>query len=279
MNTTNRRGWAPFNRSYASGGWQQRRGSVLSRALDYDIMTVRFNNDIAKALLPSTTLECQRDSGMCTNYLGVNLRDQVRQNDSTPLQFKYEAAGYRIFYSLDNVYNISRLWRDAVTASFDDSSLCVEGLTGYSGNSSKPAPTPSVLPSPLSINLPDSNVAGITSELTSGILDEIGVAGGGRITSCARNEPCPRASEYRPVYRLPCAFGSPINTQLCLPAVANMDCCPQGTVFHPTVALAQNTAGGLAGGGSRGRTTRSGSTSFAVFCEPSIGTPLLGCPA
>jgi hypothetical protein len=188
MNTTNRRGWAPFNRSYASGGWQQRRGSVLSRALDYDIMTVRFNNDIAKALLPSTTLECQRDSGMCTNYLGVNLRDQVRQNDSTPLQFKYEAAGYRIFYSLDNVYNISRLWRDAVTASFDDSSLCVEGLTGYSGNSSKPAPTPSVLPSPLSINLPDSNVAGITSELTSGILDEIGVAGGGRRYNELREE-------------------------------------------------------------------------------------------
>lgn len=247
-------------------------------ALDYDITTIGFNNDTAKALLPSTNIDGQRDSGMWTNYLGVNLRDQVRPNDTTPLQFKYEAADCRIFYSLENVYNMSRLWRDAVAASFDDSSLCVEGSTGYSGNSSKPAPTPLDLPIP-SIDQGDSNVADITSDLTGGISDVIGVAGGGRISSCARNELCPRGSECRPVYRLQCTYGHPIDTYLCLPAVANMDRCPRGTVFQPTVALAQKTVDGLVGGGSRGGTIRTGSASFAGFCTPTIGTPLLGCPA
>jgi hypothetical protein len=80
-------------------------------ALDEDITTIGINNDTAKALLPPTDINYQRDSGMFTNYLGVNLRDQVRLNDTSPLQFKYEAADCRIFYSLANVWNMLRLWR------------------------------------------------------------------------------------------------------------------------------------------------------------------------
>jgi len=251
--------------------------SYSAEALDYDITTIGFKNDTAKALLPPTNNDSQRDSGMFTNYLGVNLRDQVRPKDTTPLQFKYEAADCRIFYSLANVYNMSRFWRDAVAASFDDNSLCVEGSTGYSGNSSKPAPTPLNLPIP-SIDLGNSNIAELGSELTGGISDDITAAGGGRVTSCARNEPCARGTECRFVDRLPCSFGNPIDTFLCLPAVANKDRCPRGTLFQPTVPLAQKAVGSFGGTTTRTRTVRTGSANFAGFCQPSIGTPLLGCP-
>jgi hypothetical protein len=71
--------------------------------------------------------------------MAVNLRDQIRHNDTVPLQFQYEPADCRMFYAMENVWNMSRLWRDSVTAAFDDASRCIEGSTG-SSNSTKDAP-------------------------------------------------------------------------------------------------------------------------------------------
>jgi hypothetical protein len=76
-------------------------------------------------LLPSV------ESGIFTSVLAVNLRNQIRASDTTPLQFHYEAASCRIFYTLDNVYKMSKLWRDTVSAAFDDRSRCVQGSTGF----------------------------------------------------------------------------------------------------------------------------------------------------
>jgi hypothetical protein len=97
-------------------------------ALDYDFDFVNstIGNATATSLLPS-----RRDSGMWTTYAGFNIRDQIREGDSTPVQFKYEAADCRIYYTLSNVYNMTQLWRDAAAAAWKDSSLCVEGSTGY----------------------------------------------------------------------------------------------------------------------------------------------------
>lgn len=73
--------------------------------------------------------------------MSINLRDQVRANDPVPLQFKYEAADCRIFYTLRNVWNSTQLWHDTVAAAFDDHSLCTKGSTGFS-KSPAAAPEP-----------------------------------------------------------------------------------------------------------------------------------------
>jgi hypothetical protein len=55
----------------------------------------------------------------------------VRENDSTPQQFKYEFADCRLFYNLQNVYNTSQLWRDVAHAAWLDPSVCVMNSTGF----------------------------------------------------------------------------------------------------------------------------------------------------
>jgi hypothetical protein len=65
------------------------------------------------------------------------------------------------------------------------------------------------------------------------IVDVTNVAGGGQITSCARNELCLRDTECRPVYRLQCSFGLPVDTYLCLPAVATVTSVREGPSSFP----------------------------------------------
>jgi hypothetical protein len=74
-----------------------------------------------------------------------NLRDQMRPEDLTPLQFRYEASDCRLYYAPKNVYNMSQLWRDAATATWDDTTLCVPDSTNYSKRTRtqrKPPPKP-----------------------------------------------------------------------------------------------------------------------------------------
>lgn len=111
----------------------------------------------ALATVPRLTASGYRDSGVFTAALGINLRDQVRPNDTLPLQFKYEAADCRIFFTLSNVFNYTRLWSDAVTAIFDDTSKCVSGSTGFSSsNKTAPKPAPAA-PAPLSLDITQSD--------------------------------------------------------------------------------------------------------------------------
>lgn len=115
--------------------------------LDVDFETASAVNTTAMAILPQN-----RDQGMVVTFAGFNLRDQVRSNDTTPLQFRYEAADCRIYYTFANAYNLTRLWLDAATAMFDDQSLCVAGSTGYASSSTNstgqpPLPAPTTPPS------------------------------------------------------------------------------------------------------------------------------------
>jgi hypothetical protein len=93
---------------------------------DFDFVSHTIQNEVAAALLPDRS-----DTGVFVTSAGFNIRDQVRANDSTPLQFKYEAADCRIYHTLDNVWNMTRLWRDAAKATWEDPSLCVSGSTGF----------------------------------------------------------------------------------------------------------------------------------------------------
>jgi hypothetical protein len=97
-------------------------------ALDYDYQQL---NDTLQDVEAYAQWPQRDDTGMWINYASFNIRDQMRENNDTPLQFQYNAAQCRIYYTLDNIYNMTRLWRDAAAATWDDKSLCVEDSTGY----------------------------------------------------------------------------------------------------------------------------------------------------
>jgi hypothetical protein len=157
---------------------------------DFTFVSSTIENDTAAALLPNRS-----DTGMWINTAGINIRDQVRENDATPLQFKYEAADCRIYYTLANVFNMSRLWRDAAAAAWDDPSLCVQGSTGFpsarntsSTQSPPPRPAQSLsldLDVAQSIELAGNDTIGYASDLQAGPQRPTG-----EIISCKSNSEC-----------------------------------------------------------------------------------------
>lgn len=100
--------------------------------LDTDIAMAKEINATAGSFLP------ERQEDVLISYASFNLRDQVRKGENTPLQFVYEAASCRIFYTKETVYNFGNLWRYAANAIWTKPALCVQGSTGIAsgGNSS-----------------------------------------------------------------------------------------------------------------------------------------------
>ncbi|KAG6355630.1 hypothetical protein INS49_003592 [Diaporthe citri] len=80
----------------------------------------------------------QRDSGMFLITANFNLRDQVRPatDSGPPLQFRYEAADCRLYWTLENALNVTRLWYDAAGAiwGLGLNSSCVSGSIGYASH-------------------------------------------------------------------------------------------------------------------------------------------------
>ncbi|KAF2729874.1 hypothetical protein EJ04DRAFT_446327 [Polyplosphaeria fusca] len=69
-------------------------------------------------------------SGMTSSV--INLRDNIRKNDDsvTPLEFVYEAADCRLFYTGDMVRDVTNVWKKTVDARWGDAKkTCVEGST------------------------------------------------------------------------------------------------------------------------------------------------------
>lgn len=130
------------------------RGAAVytSNRLDFDIDNLKTlaNNEAAYDSLPS-----RNDTGMFTQYASFNLRDQMRPNDSIPVQFRYEASDCRLYYTPLNVYNMSRLWRDVATATWDDTTRCVPDSTTYSKrtNNAPKAPPKRTTSTPAPIGL------------------------------------------------------------------------------------------------------------------------------
>ena len=108
------------------------------------------------------------------NYASLNLRDQIRPNQTVPLQFVYEAADCRIFYTLRNIYNYTLLWHDTFYVAWINSSLCVQGSTGYStsNTSSDTADPPNINPK-VAYNVSSMlGINGTTSDFTAGFSGE-----------------------------------------------------------------------------------------------------------
>jgi hypothetical protein len=61
-----------------------------------------------------------------------NIRNQIRRSaPDVPLQFTYQAADCRIFYTAAMLADYSVLWQTAADALWSNNSLCVKGSTGH----------------------------------------------------------------------------------------------------------------------------------------------------
>jgi hypothetical protein len=81
----------------------------------------------------------------------VNLRDHIRKGDDTetPLEFVYEAADCRFFYTAEMIADPVPVWKKAVDAHWGDPTKeCVEGSTGQLSSLSGGLPTAAEIENP-----------------------------------------------------------------------------------------------------------------------------------
>lgn len=108
------------------------RGALMywSDDLDDDFATAEAiinGTDIA----PSTAPVYLNDTGMYITYATVNLRDQIRPAHNAggvPNQFLYLPANCRLYWTLDNFSNYTRLWSDVSNSIYEDQTICVGGF-------------------------------------------------------------------------------------------------------------------------------------------------------
>lgn len=138
--------------------------SYSSNYLDWDMEWAGQLDPEANRTLPVIPPNGQlRNSGIWTMYAGVTLRDQIRQSDDNdteagvPLQFRYEAADCRLYYTLRNIYNMTQQWHDVAAAAWTDPSMCVEGSTGYSTTGQSASARKPPVPDPAGQYLPFGN--------------------------------------------------------------------------------------------------------------------------
>lgn len=145
-------------------------------------------NETAEATLPDRS-----DSGIFFDWMIFNLRDQIRDKESEPLQFKYIPAHCRLYYKLSNVYNMPNLWHDVANANWNDQSLCVPGSTSAADTPIDPPPLTEI-----TITLPLVNWAVNDTDLDSVISDSGGIQDGVSkiqgMTSCSGTCSCQEIS-------------------------------------------------------------------------------------
>lgn len=117
----------------------------------HDLATGAFNNSDSttqQEMASEDFSNLRREGGQAIKRLskaGVNYRDNIRKGDTTntPLQFVYEAADCRLFYTRERYVDVRELWRDVGLtqwgegASNGTSPLCVRGSTGHPSAESK----------------------------------------------------------------------------------------------------------------------------------------------
>jgi len=132
---------------------------ALDGNIGYAQYLLQFYDDPRQNFLPNRTEALD----IYVEYADLNLRDQVRKGSDIPLQFVYEAANCRIFYTSSTFYNQSNLWQYAADAIWTNPSLCVANSTGYaSTNGTNTVGPPSeVIPSVHAIKSNDPQVGNI----------------------------------------------------------------------------------------------------------------------
>ena len=159
----------PMQGVAGSRGARLYRWQTLDTHIQYAQQILQAEESPQATFLPNRTMQTQF-------YVAegkVNLRDQVRRGAETlPLQFAYEAADCRIFYTPQTVYNQSNLWQYAADAIWTTPSKCVAGSTGLAttgGNAtdfnSVPAAASSAAPKSNAFNPTPPNRPATAAEL------------------------------------------------------------------------------------------------------------------
>lgn len=100
--------------------------SYTSADLDRDFAAARACNETIDDTLPLRP-PIYRE----VTTLRVNVRDQIRKGEDQPLQFAYEAADCRIFFTKDTFNWFPALWQYAADAVFHNASTCVRDSDAF----------------------------------------------------------------------------------------------------------------------------------------------------
>jgi hypothetical protein len=253
------------------------RGAILYSASNLDD-DMSFARAIDANVTENTnaTIPEVRDPGIYTKAAGFNLRDQIRKDETTPLQFKYEAADCRIYYTLANLYNMTQLWHDVATAAFVDPSKCVDGSRGFSTtNNTNPSPPPKTqaLKPVLSLNDNAVNQLKFDDNPDNGFHSAFGrPIGGNSIGLCPASGICPDGRSQCRSIQISCGREGTKTVKACLPPCTNR----QGSTECPGSCQILNTQESKVG---LGRQTSFTETLRSGLCFPQIGTRKLGCAA
>ncbi|KAF2786169.1 hypothetical protein K505DRAFT_260463 [Melanomma pulvis-pyrius CBS 109.77] len=97
-------------------------------------MQVKLNDtDLGKLVYTTRPLSRTAYQASGASASVINLRDNIRDDDTgaVPLNFVYEAADCRLFYTADMVRDVEAVWKKTVDARWGDSNkVCVDGSTG-----------------------------------------------------------------------------------------------------------------------------------------------------
>jgi hypothetical protein len=237
---------------------------------DFEFVSNTIQDDAAAARLPNRS-----DTGMWVTTAGINIRDQVRANDNTPLQFKYEAADCRMYYTIANIYNMTRLWQDVAAAAWTDPSLCVAGSTGYPSarNSSSPLAPPPRTAVPGNFDFDVANFATPANNSNG----QAGMQAGpskpsGAITGCPlSSNQCTGTSACLDT-GLKCGSGLKY-VKACLPRCTSADrkCPNTSECVYDSIAPSKLNA-------VAGKSAKINSPVYNGHCRPSSATNSLPCP-
>lgn len=110
---------------------------IIAEAFETDATSAQkkhlMNTYDYETLINTTTKAINRASGTGAEKIAhVNIRNNIRLGDEsvTPLQFIYEAADCRLFYTAPMISNTSLVWEAAYAAHWGGGK-CVEGSTGH----------------------------------------------------------------------------------------------------------------------------------------------------
>jgi hypothetical protein len=169
----------------STGPMQAPSGSRGARVYSTDILDANIGfvqqllasqNSPDVNFLPNRTLALD----VFVTFASINLRDQIRRDETVPLQFAYEAADCRIFYTPQTIYNYTALWQYAADAIWSKPSLCVQGSTGFATTGTNktdfvgpPSGTPGTF-SNITTHLTALNTSSIPylTHLNDGLLDQ-----------------------------------------------------------------------------------------------------------
>lgn len=127
----------------------------------YDSYNIDADIAVAEAFNATTTNYLpDRNEDVMITYAGINLRDQIRKGSTIPLQFLYDAADCRIFFTQTTWLDYTALWTYAANAIWKDPSMCISGSTGFASTTdsmtTQPPPQRPDAPTNTSTSLPDA---------------------------------------------------------------------------------------------------------------------------